>query len=62
MDPRVEWSFGKDSDLIVEVWSTAAAIAAVIEALLADPEKMALALRTIRGSLPDGGRAGPASG
>jgi len=62
MDPRVEWSFGKDSDLIVEVWSTAATIAAVIEALLEDPDKMALALRTISGSLPDGGRAEPAFG
>lgn len=43
----VEWSVGKDPDLVVEVWSTAALLAAVIEALLEEPEKLALALNVL---------------
>lgn len=46
----VERSFGKDPDLVVEIWSTAALLAAVIEALLAEPEKLALALQTLGAS------------
>ena len=46
----VEWSFGKDPDVMVEVWSTAALLAAVIEALLEDPEKLQLALKAFGGT------------
>jgi len=45
--PRIEWSLGKDIDLIVEIWSTSALVAAVIEALLAEPANLLLALRTL---------------
>src|SRR3972149_6513311 len=45
----VEWSFGKDPDVMVEVWSTAALLAAVIEALLEDPKKLQLALKALGG-------------
>lgn len=50
MKPRGEWSFGKPPDLMVEVWSTAALTAAVIQALLGDPEKLQMALRAIGAS------------
>ena len=45
--PRVEWSFGKDRDLIVGIWSTSALTEAVIEALLEEPDKLRLALRAL---------------
>lgn len=48
MPPRAEWSFGKDADLMVEVWSTAALLEAVIDALLAEPDKLKLALETLQ--------------
>ena len=50
MNPAVEWSVGKGSDLIIEVWSTAALLAAVIEALLEDPQKLQLALQALGAS------------
>ena len=50
MNPAVEWSVGKGSDLIIEVWSTAALLAAVIEALLEDPQKLRLALQALGAS------------
>lgn len=43
----VEWSFGKDPDVMIDVWSTAALIAGVIAALLEEPERLRLALRTL---------------
>ena len=52
MNPAVEWSLGKDPDLIVEIWSTAALTAAVIEALLEDPEKLRFALKAFGSSEP----------
>ncbi len=48
MIPQVEWSAGKDSDVLIEIWSTAALIEAVIEALLEEPERLELALRVLR--------------
>jgi len=53
VNPAVEWSVGKDPDLMVEVWSTAALTEAVIEALLEDPQKLQLALEAL------GRRPGP---
>lgn len=50
MSQGVEWSVGKDPDLIVEVWSTAALIGAVLEALLEEPEKLQLALKALGAS------------
>ena len=50
MSGAIEWSFGKDPDVVIEVWSTAALLGAVIAALLADPEKLQLALRTLGAS------------
>ncbi len=47
MNPAVEWSVGKDPDLMVEVWSTAALTEAVIEALLEDPQKLQAALEAL---------------
>ena len=44
---KVEWSFGKDPDLLVEIWSTAALMEATIEALLGDPEKLQLGLQAL---------------
>lgn len=41
---EVEWSLHKDPDLIIEIWSTAAVLEAVIAALLDDPQKLKLAL------------------
>lgn len=46
----VEWSFGKDPGVMVDVWATAAVLASVIEALLGDPEKLQLALKALGGT------------
>ncbi|MGI0148328.1 MAG: hypothetical protein ACREDF_02185 [Thermoplasmata archaeon] len=43
----VEWSFGRDPDAMIEVWSTAALLSTVIAALLEEPEKLQLALRVL---------------
>lgn len=43
----IEGSFGKDPDVMIEVWSTAALLGAVIAAFLADPDKLQLALRAL---------------
>jgi hypothetical protein len=40
----VEWSVGKDSDLMVEVWNTTSLLEAVLGALLEEPDAMAKAL------------------
>ena len=48
--PAVEWSVGKDADLIVDIWSTGALVAAVIEALMEDPEQLQRALNALRAS------------
>lgn len=47
MAKPLEWSLGKDPDVMIEVWSTAALVTAVIAALLEDPEKLQLALRAL---------------
>ena len=52
MNQAVEWSVGKDPDLIAEIWSTAALTAAVVEALLEDPEKFRIALTALGASEP----------
>jgi len=52
--PAVEWSVGKDSDLITEIWSTAALLAAVIEALLKDPGNLQVALHALGASEDEG--------
>ncbi len=49
---KVEWSFHQDPDLIIEVWSTAALLGAVIEALLEEPDKLKLALKALQKSEP----------
>ncbi|HYS73363.1 MAG TPA: hypothetical protein VEO96_05215 [Thermoplasmata archaeon] len=46
----VEWSVGMDPDLAIDAWSTAALLAAVLEALLEEPEKLAVALRVLAGA------------
>ena len=46
-EAAVEWSVEMDPDLAIDAWSTAALLAAVIEALLEEPEKLALALRVL---------------
>jgi len=46
------WSLGKDGDLMVEIWSTGALVAAVIEALLEEPANLRLALAALRASRP----------
>jgi hypothetical protein len=46
----VEWSFGKDLDVMTEVWSTAALIEAIIAALLEEPENLRRALHALEGS------------
>jgi len=46
----IEWSFGMDSDVMIEVWSTAALLVAVIAAFLEDPDKLQLALRALGAS------------
>lgn len=43
----VEWSFGRDPELMVEIWNTAALVEAVLAALLDDPEAMAKALAVL---------------
>lgn len=58
--PSVEWSVGMDPDLIVEVWSTGALVAAVIEALLEDPERLQMALKALGASKTVGSRANAA--
>jgi len=50
--PRVEWSLNRDPDLIIEIWSTAAALEAVIAALMEDPEAMRRALQALGGTRP----------
>ena len=45
--PQIEWSAGKDPDELIEIWSTASLVEAVIEALLEEPEKLELALRVL---------------
>lgn len=45
---RVGWSLHRDPDLIIEIWSTAALIEAVVAALLDDPENLRRALETLR--------------
>ena len=54
--PPVEWSVGKDPELIVDIWSTGALVAAVIEALMEDPEQLQRALNALRAST-DGANA-----
>jgi len=39
-EAAVEWSVEMDPDLAITAWSTAALLAAVIEALLEEPEKL----------------------
>ncbi len=46
----VEWSVGMDPNLAIDAWSTAALLAAVLEALLEEPEKLAVALRVLAGA------------
>ena len=46
-DYEVEWSLGKTPDLVVDIWSTAALLEAVIAALLDEPEKLKLALEAL---------------
>jgi len=46
----VEWSVGMDPNLAIDAWSTAAPLAAVLEALLEEPEKLAVALRVLAGA------------
>jgi len=45
----VEWTLGKGPELMIEVWSTEALVAAVLAALLAEPDNLAKALRILRG-------------
>jgi hypothetical protein len=45
-----EWSFGKDGELMIEIWSTGALIAAVVEALLKEPGNLRLALTALGAS------------
>ncbi len=49
---RIEWSFGKNPDPTIEVWSTATLIEAVIDALLEEPYKLKLALEALQKSRP----------
>jgi len=51
-EAAVEWSVGMDPDLAIDAWSTAALLAAFIEAILEEPEKLALALRVLAGAAP----------
>jgi len=46
-EPKVEWSLHRDPDLMIEIWSTAALLAAVMEALLEDPENLRFALEAL---------------
>jgi len=43
----VEWSVGKDPELMIEVWNTATLLEAVLASLLDDPEAMAKALTVL---------------
>jgi hypothetical protein len=52
--PEVGWSLGRDPDLIIEVWSTASLLEAVIGALLEEPANLARALEALRGSARSG--------
>jgi 2-hydroxychromene-2-carboxylate isomerase len=45
-----EWSLGKDPEVMIEVWNTAALMEAVLEALLEDPQAMAKAVNVFRSS------------
>jgi len=45
----IEWTMGKDPDVLVEVFNTEALIEAVLEALLEDPKAMARAMSVLRG-------------
>ncbi len=42
-----EWSAHRSPDLVIEVWSTAALMEAVLVALLGDPEGLAKAQRLL---------------
>ena len=44
----VEWSLGRDPEVMVEVFSTESVIEAVLQALLEDPETMAKAMGMLR--------------
>ena len=44
----VEWSLGKDPEVMIEVWNTAALMEAVLEALLEDSQAMAKAVNLFR--------------
>ncbi len=46
-EPKVEWSLHRDPDLMVEIWSAAALLAAVMEALLEDPQNLRIALEAL---------------
>ena len=48
-DYEVEWSLGKTPDFVVDIWSTAALLEAVIAALLAEPENVRLAIAALTG-------------
>lgn len=52
---KVGWSLGQDPDLIVEVWSTAAVLEAVIASLLEEPENLKRALEVLARGPPGGG-------
>ena len=41
----VEWTLGKDPDILVEVYGTESLVEAVLEALLEDPVAMAKAVK-----------------
>ncbi len=45
----VEWTMGKDPDVLVEVFTTESLMETVLAALLADPEAMARAMMLLRG-------------
>jgi len=45
---HVEWSLGKDPEVVIEIWSTAALMEGVIAALLDHPEGLAKAREPFR--------------
>lgn len=47
----VEWSLGKEPDVILEIWNTAALVEAVLAALLEDPAAMARGLEILRATM-----------
>ena len=53
--PEVGWSDGSDPDLLIDVWSTAALLEAVIAALLEEPENLRRALDVLSRGPPGGG-------